>query len=210
MTAACSGREFALSRRNDFLREVGIQPSRLQLVKQVHGAEIIIADPEALIEPVPEADGLIIGSSGMAIGIQTADCIPVFFWDALQGVGALAHAGWRGIKAEIIPKMIHQLRSEFECKPSTLQIGLGPAIRKCCYEVGEEFQENFPAYYQKPAAGKAHIDLIQIAKDQLAKEGIPAPLILDSGICTACKGSHFFSARCDKTSERILSVLQIR
>lgn len=210
VTAVYSGREFPLAKRNAFLQALDIFPAQLQLVRQVHGAEIIIADPEGLIEPTPEGDGLIIGSSGVAIGILTADCIPVFFWDALQGVGGLAHAGWRGLKAGIIPKMIQTLRSEFETKPSTLQIAFGPAIRKCCYEVGEEFKDIFPPYYQHAATGKAHVDLLAIALDEAAAAGVPRAQVFDSGVCTACASSPFFSARRDKSPERILSVLQIR
>jgi YfiH family protein len=206
---ACSGREYPNAKRDLFLRDLGVPPSQLQLARQVHGAEIVIADPEEVTEPV-EADGLIIGSSGTAIGILTADCIPVFFWDALQGVGGLAHAGWKGLKAGIIPKMIQMLHAEFETRPSTIQMAFGPAIRKCCYEVGEEFQGIFPEYYEKPAAGKAHVDLIAIAADQAAREGVPRPQILDTGVCTSCQNKSFFSARKDKSPERILSVLQIK
>lgn len=210
VTAAFSGREFPAARREDFLRELGITPSNLQLVRQVHGAEIVIADSENKLDPAPEADGLIAGGSGTAIGILTADCIPAFFWDGFQGFGGLAHAGWRGLQAGILPKMVRLFRSEFETKPSTLQVTFGPAIHKCCYEVGEEFQHHFPAYYQAPAGQKAHLDLIAIAKDQLIEVGVPAQQIMDSGICTSCQNERFFSARRDKSPERILSVLQIR
>jgi polyphenol oxidase len=206
--AAYSGREYPFSQRDTFLKDLSIAPSSLRLVKQVHG-DVIITPCEG-DTGTPEGDGLIATDSGMTIGILTADCIPVFFWDAVQGIGALAHAGWRGLKAEIIPKMIRQLRADFETRPSTLQMAFGPAIRKCCYEVGEEFKEIFPEYYEKTGSSKAHIDLIAIARDQAVREGVPAPLIMDSGICTSCQNGRFFSARKDKSPERILSILHIK
>ena len=208
--AAYSGREYPNARHSSFLQELGILPSKLQLVRQVHGSEIVMADPETVLKPEPEADGLIVAYPGTAIGILTADCIPVFFWDTVQGIGGLAHAGWRGLKAGILAKMVQTLRAEFETKPSTLQIAFGPAIRKCCYEVGEEFKDIFPPYYEKPESQKAHLDLIAVAREQLSQARVPGPQIMDSGICTSCQKDRFFSARRDKSSERILSVLQIR
>ena len=210
--AAFSGREFPVSQRNSFLNQIQIDPQKIQWVRQVHGAEIIIADSENLIDPAPEADGLIVSSPGMAVGILTADCIPVFFWDPMQEVAGLAHAGWRGLKAGILSKMIQTLRREFESKPSTLQVALGPAICSRCYEVGEEFKEYFQDFYKKSEKipGKGHVDILGAAKSELIAEGIPAPLIWDSGICPSCQNERFFSARKEKTEERIASVIQLR
>ena len=211
VTAAFSGREFPAAKRNSFLNQIQIEPEKIQWVRQVHGAGIILADAENPIDPMPEADGLIVNSPGMALGILTADCVPVFFWDPMQEVAGLAHAGWRGLKAGIISKIVQRLRQEFESKPSTLQVALGPAIRSCCYEVGEEFKEFFPDFYiQSMVPGKGHVDLLGAAKAELTAAGVPAPLIWDSGICTSCQNARFFSARKEKTLERIASVIQLR
>ena len=209
--AASSSREFDRAHYNHFLERLGIPPESLQLVKQVHESEIIYTDGSEKLDASCEADGLITDMRRVAIGIQTADCIPVFFWDAVQKIGGIAHAGWRGVKAGIIPKMIEEFRGSFDSRPSTIQIAFGPAIRACCYEVGDEFQDYFPEHYQKAASeARGRADIVGAAKDQLLKSGLLSSQIFDSEICTVCQNQRFFSARREKTSERILSVLYIK
>lgn len=209
--AASSSREFDRAHYSDFLTRLGIPPETLQLVKQVHGDEIIFTDGSEPLDPELEGDGLITDMRRVAIGIQTADCIPVFFWDAVQKIGGVAHAGWRGVKAGIVPKMVRTFREDFDSRPSTIQVAFGPAIRACCYEVGDEFKDYFPEHYRKaPGADKGHADIVGAAKDQLIKTGLLTSQIFDSGICTVCQNQRFFSARREKTSDRILSVLYIK
>ncbi len=209
--AASSSREFDRAHYPDFLKQLGIPAESLQMVKQVHGDEIHFTDGSEKLDPEMEGDGLITDTRRVAIAVRTADCLPVFFWDAVQKIGGVAHAGWRGVKAGIIPKMIREFRENFDSRISTIQTAIGPSIRACCYEVGDEFQEYFPKHYQKKSGAlKGYADISGAAKDQLLAEGVLSSQIFDSGICTACENRRFFSARREKTDERILSVLFIK
>lgn len=208
--AVCSSRNYDLANRGKFLAELGIQPQSFFLPKQVHGDVIAYVDPSEPWDPAIEADGLITDQPRTALGIQTADCIPAFFFDSVQRVIGLAHAGWRGVKADILKKMVFRFQEDFESRPSTLQVAFGPCIRACCYEVGEEFKEHFPKTYQARTPGKGCMDMIAEATAQLISAGVSRPQIFDSNLCTSCQNQRFFSFRKEKTKERILSVLQIR
>ena len=56
---------------------------------------------------------------------------------------AAVHAGWRGALARVIEKAVGDMRRAFGSDPQKLIAALGPSIRACCYEVGEEVVEAF-------------------------------------------------------------------
>ena len=50
----------------------------------------------------PKADAMVTKTPGLALGILTADCVPVLMADGKAGIIAAAHAGWRGALAGIV------------------------------------------------------------------------------------------------------------
>lgn len=208
--AGFSGREFDNAHHSDFLAGLGISPSRFTKPKQIHGSEILLVDSMECVNEATEADGLMTQIPGLAIGIMTADCVPVFYWDPKNKVAGLAHAGWRGIHAGIVGKMLTLFSKYDSVRPETLQIALGPSIRQCCYEVGEEFKLYFPDYFEPVSdTPKGYVNLIKAVKEELLRRGVQRKNIFDCEICTSCSNAAFFSARRDKSPERILSVIQI-
>lgn len=209
--AASTYREISLAKRPPFLSSLGISPASLNLPKQVHQDTIVYCDGKTVVGETILADGLITDKPQVPLGIQTADCLPVFFWNPVDRVIGLAHAGWRGIQAGIIPWMIETFRFRFRSCACDFKVVLGPAIRSCCYEVGPEFETYFPVRYQPPLQGKQGcMDLSGEVLDQLSAAGVLEKNIYDSKLCTVCESQRFFSFRREKTDERILSVLQIR
>jgi len=73
------------------------------------------------------------------IGVLTADCLPVVFYDSESHVSAVAHAGWRGSLANILFKVINDLKENFNTNINNLHIWFGPSAGKCCYEVSSDF-----------------------------------------------------------------------
>jgi YfiH family protein len=208
--AASSPRDITLEKRPDFLSHLGINPAKLNLPKQVHEANIIFCDGKKIIDSSTFADGVYTNLSGVLLGIQTADCLAVFFWSPVDHVIGLAHAGWRGLKAGILPAMVKLFQKDFKVCACDIRVALGPSIRSCCYEVGKEFQDYFPEHYAAKDTSKGCMDLPAQAVDQLVREGVQEKWITDSGLCTVCQNDRFFSFRREKTEERILSVLQLR
>ena len=207
---AFSTREFDASKDLlFFLKSLGISPERSFTIKQVHGNHVVWARSPNLNETI-EADGIVTQEKGLALVIRTADCVPLFLWDPESQAVGLVHVGWRGAQKGIVRQAVEMLEQTFQSKPPRLLAALGPAIRECCYEVGEEFQNYFPGFVRE-SAGKHRFDLAGFVKSGLEALGIPKNSMIDSGICTACSVGRFFSARREsQETGRFPSVIMIK
>jgi YfiH family protein len=156
---------------------------------QVHGTEI------ASIETLPcQADGLMVSweSFDKPLAIKTADCLPIVI-EGGKGVIFL-HVGWRGLAQGILKKPEIQM-----IEPQ--RVFIGPSIHECCFEVSEDFRDNFPdSPYFKQIDNKYYFNLQEEAKRQL-RELFPVLLIEIAPLCTCCDET-LHSYRRDKTSER--------
>ena len=88
------------------------------------------------------------------------------------------------------------MQKKFNLEPRDLKVGLGPAIRACCYEVGKEFEEFGLGLIKKD--NRYFIDLIGANKRQILDTGVRQANIYDCGICTSCQSNEFFSYRKEK------------
>ncbi|MGA2984995.1 MAG: peptidoglycan editing factor PgeF [Terriglobia bacterium] len=91
----------------------------------------------------PAGDGLMTAEPGILLTIRIADCLPLLLVDPRRRVVAAVHAGWRGALARVIEKAVGDMRRTFGSDPQDLIAAVGPSIRACCYEVGEEVVEAF-------------------------------------------------------------------
>ena len=155
-------------------------------------------------EPVI-ADAVITEKKGILIGVQVADCVPILLYDRLQGVIAAVHAGWRGTAQEILKGTIRAMREGFASSPDNILVAIGPSIRQCCYEVGDEVEASVRSvtgegdYYIKKN-NKCFIDLSSANKIQALSMGIPEENIWQSEECTFCNPEKFHSYRYTKKS----------
>ena len=180
---------------------------------QVHGAEVhrVRAGDDRSkhddrLKPVltqePECDALWTDQRPMAIGIKVADCLPVTVIDTKNHLLANIHSGWRGTVQNITSKTLHAVPLD---PPQTIA-WLGPAIRVCCFEVGEEVAAKFDERWIDRTLGpKPHVDTAAITADVLRTRGIAR--IVDTGLCTRCEGSIFHSYRRDKQGGRNLAIV---
>jgi YfiH family protein len=183
-------------RTRDRVREVLEPQARLMLMRQVHGTELALA-PWA--EP-PAADAAGAEARGVALGIETADCLPVLFVDARTRRLAAAHAGWRGTAAGIVTRVVSWL-VERGSSAADLRVALGPCIGACCYEVGDELRPQFEpedrVLFRAGARGRPHLDLRAINERQLVAAGIRPEHIEHVAECTRCRPDLYFSFRRD-------------
>lgn len=104
-----------------------------------------------------KADGLVTKTKGLALGIATADCGPVLFYDPKAEVIGACHAGWRGAKAGIIKATLDEME-DLGANRSHIVTSIGPMIQQSHYEVGPEFPdligETYEMYFTK--AHKIH------------------------------------------------------
>ena len=119
----------------------------LVLAEQIHGASLAAietTDPPA--NPIAGCDGLTTRVRGLALVIRTADCLPIVVWDPIQEVVGLIHAGWRGLVSRLPMRVVSFVQRVYHSRPQDLWVGIGPAIRSCCYEVGKEFEPRFGSF----------------------------------------------------------------
>ena len=143
-------RENVQQNRRIFLRAINAIKSRdtwpLVTAKQIHSA-VIHHVTEVPSGPLT-GDGLMTNLPEVVISVRTADCLPVLLADKkTKAVGAF-HAGWRGTLARIVEKGVGEMQAKFGSKPKDIVAAIGPGIKRCCYEVSEEFRDKFAAQFE--------------------------------------------------------------
>lgn len=116
-----------------------LEPRRLALVHQVHGAAVVEVGSmggSGPGRPVAEADGLFTDAVGVPLAVRTADCVPVLL-AAPGGPVAAVHAGWRGAAACIVTEAVRRFVVR-GLAPGSLVAAIGPSIAGADYEVGDE------------------------------------------------------------------------
>ena len=54
-----------------------------------------------------KADAMITKTKGIALGVVTADCVPILLYDSKKKIVAAIHAGWKGAFKGIVKKVIN-------------------------------------------------------------------------------------------------------
>lgn len=167
---------------------VGVDLASVALPRQVHGPRVAEVHSGSR-EPVPGCDGLVTVSRTTTVGVLAADCVPILMTDG-RSVAAV-HAGWRGLVSGVIGNAADRL-------DRVRAAWVGPSIRACCYEVGNEVIEAFQEA-ELPVASADRVDPGEAAVASLRKVGVDA--VASSTECTSCD-ERFFSHRRDGTTGR--------
>jgi YfiH family protein len=162
-------------------------------IRQVHGARAIEVDAAGV---AGSGDVLVTRRPELALAVSTADCLGIVLWDEPRRGLAVVHAGWRGVLLGSVQTGLRWLRAGFPT--ANLRAAIGPGIRPCCFEVGEEVASLFPARHVRKASPRPHVDLAGVVRDQLEEAGLDAGSIFDLGACTACNPGLYFSHRRDR------------
>lgn len=191
------------------LRTSPAQPA-VRRARQVHGAHVVAAD-----EPgdLGEADAALATRAGVAVGVVTADCVPVLV--AAGGAVAAVHAGWRGLAGGVIPRALAALAERSAAAPIA---AIGPCIGPCCYEVDAPVLDALRARFgaaldpalRPSRPGHAHIDLAALARSALVAAGCAERDVgALAGACTRCDAERFHSFRRDGAAAgRLLSWIE--
>src|SRR5690242_2458808 len=142
-------RPIVVRNRKAFLASLA-RPSRTdqwQLIthRQIH-SDLIHLISEPMAHPIA-GDGLITATPGLLLAVLTADCLPVIIADPKHRAVGVFHAGWRGTAKRIVEKGVGEMRKHLASVPARLRAAIGPGIRSCCYQVGEEVRNTFDAQF---------------------------------------------------------------
>jgi polyphenol oxidase len=176
---------------------------RLALLHQVHSVTYVAARGRTGL--LGDGDALLENAPGHLVAVKTADCVPILLVDEEHRAVAAVHAGWRGTAGGIVSATIDRMREEFGTRPGLVHAAIGPAIGKCCYEVGAEVAAHFGE------TGRCHIDLVEANRRQAREAGIPDAQIYAARLCTRCGADDFYSYRREQEhAGRMLSFVGIR
>ncbi len=204
--------------RREAYRELGVNWEEMVCPSQVHGDKIFVAEDRdrgrGIFErstAIQDTDAVITSQTNLPIGILTADCLPVFIFDTEHRCGAVVHAGWKGIHKRLISKTVRRMTEEFDTSVSSLAVALGPAIRACCYAVGEDFLARFGSEFIEKRKNKLFFDMVRAVCSEFMSLNVEPGQIYDSRICTYCMGNEFFSFRREgNAAGRSMSVMEIK
>lgn len=194
--------------REALCKMLKIGTDRLIMPHQTHGTKSVIVDElfmqlsdEQRTEQLEGVDALITSLRGTAIGVSTADCVPVLIYDPVNEVAAAIHAGWRGTVAHIVSETFAHMLRKYGTRGEDCQAIIGPSICMECFEVGDEVYDAFKhagfnmSSIARRYSDKWHIDLWECNRLQLLDTRIDAHNIEVTGICTYAAYEKYFSAR---------------
>lgn len=160
-------------------KSISVTSTPLITCRQVHGNNIFNVDlqktsPQKIKEM--QGDGLVTNQPNVTIAILTADCLPILLVDKKQRAIGAVHAGRKGTDLSVVEMAIEKMKILFGSSPENIIAGIGPGIKKCCYEV----------------------DLFEANTQQMIKKGVPEQNIFSLNQCTSCRNDLFFSYRAEK------------
>lgn len=192
--------------------ESGRKVPAIQWVSQVHGTRVFIAGTSPV--STPEADAVYACGSPLALGVLTADCLPVLFCSEDGREIAVAHAGWRGLLGGVLEATL----DVFRASPTAVSAWLGPAIGPCHFEVGAEVRAAFcasavasdsaateAAFVAGAQPGKWLADLYALARIRLGRRGLAR--VHGHPVCTVCEHERFYSYRRQPVTGRFASLI---
>ena len=130
-----------LKNREIALKMIGLYKKKLIIPDQIHSSKIKIVDENSVNKNI-KADALLTKSNKVVLGILTADCAPIFFFDCKKNIVSVVHAGWKGAKKGIIKNTI-KLMLECGSKLNNIISCIGPCIGKESYKVKNDFFRKF-------------------------------------------------------------------
>ncbi|MBE6318236.1 MAG: peptidoglycan editing factor PgeF [Bacteroidales bacterium] len=198
--------------------ELGIGREALIIPRQTHSLNVAVVDSIPFsAERLEDIDALVTTLSGVAIAINTADCVPLVFVDDEAHVVAVAHSGWKGTVGRIASKTIEKM---IDCGADVkrIKVAMGPCICGDCFEVGNEVVEQFvkngfnnSQVILHGYGERCHIDLPQACRQALVEFGVLDENIAMPTDCSRCNPAKFFSARrLGINSGRTLTIAMIK
>ncbi len=200
-------RETVLHNLELFSEAVGVKSDSVISLGQIHSTKVLTVNESHrglgyYSASDEKCDGYAANTSGITLGIKTADCVPILMCDEKAGVIGAVHAGWRGTVSGIAAECVRKMTA-LGAKADNINVAIGPAIHACCYEVGKDFRDSvssiagadFADRFIKSEGGKLHADIVSMNRHIMLESGISDGSIDIAKYCTCCHPELFFSHR---------------
>lgn len=153
----------------------GVDPANVAFLHQVHGNAVARIDAgNGVRRPAATADAAYTVAPNVALAICVADCVPVVV--AGPGVIGVAHCGWRGTVAGVLPALLARMRDAVRRHAVEMRVAIGPHISESAYRVGDDVVSAFRASALDDAvvvrADRSHVDLGMAVRLQAQRAGV--------------------------------------
>ncbi|NLW63969.1 MAG: peptidoglycan editing factor PgeF [Syntrophomonadaceae bacterium] len=201
--------ELVMANRDLVGRSLGFGLDRMVCCEQVHGREVAVVNRRhagrgaySLDDALKGCDAMVTNTSGVFLTAFFADCFPLYFFDPVKRVVALAHSGWKGTALRIAEATLKVMKSEFGCRSKDILVFIGPGIGPECFGINAQrknqveglftFSDKIIYSYNE---NRFVWDLELTNRLILKESGIPEENIESCHLCTSCHQDQFFSYR---------------
>ena len=175
---------------------MAVEKTKLILMHQTHSNKVVEVKKNNYRKKII-ADAMVTQMRDLAIGVVTADCVPIIVYDIKNQIVGCIHAGWKGAFSGVIDntiKKIKRLKSK-----NKIYAGVGPCIGNKSYEVDLKFYKKFVSkswknkiYFTQKTKTKKLFNLRKFVADRLFKLGVKVDHVDKD---TFAEKSNFFSNR---------------
>ena len=177
-------------------KTMAVERAKLILMHQTHSNKVVEITKKNY-KKIIVADAMITQMRNLAIGVVTADCVPIIFCDTKSQVAGCIHAGWKGAFSGIVENTIQKVQKlNFKNK---IYASVGPCIGNKSYEVDIKFYKKFVSkswkykiYFKEKNKTKKLFNLRKFVADKLLKLGVKVDHVNKD---TFSEKSNFFSFR---------------
>ena len=152
-------------------KKMKVEKNKLILMYQTHSNRVKIINEKNYKKKI-NADAIITKMKSTALGVVTADCVPIILYDTKNEVIGCIHAGWRGAFSGIIKNTISKIKNINS--NNNIYASVGPCIGKKSYEVDLVFFKKFikkskksKKYFSSKNSHKKFFDLRKFVTDKL-------------------------------------------
>ena len=177
-------------------KKMNVRRNKLILMHQTHSNKVVEIKKNNYKKRII-ADAIITKMKGFALGVVTADCVPIILYDAKNEIVGCIHAGWKGAFLGIIKNTITKIKKIGS--DSKIYACVGPCIGKKSYEVDKDFYKMFisrsknnKVYFSKKNKIKKLFNLRKFVTDKLVKANIKVDQVDRD---TFAEKGNFFSYR---------------
>ena len=177
-------------------KKMDVGKDKLILMHQTHSNKVVEIKKNNYKKKIV-ADAMITKMKGFALGVVTADCVPILLYDTKNEIVGCIHAGWKGAFSDIIQKTITKIKKI--SSNNKIYACVGPCIDKKSYEVDEIFYKMFvdksknnKIYFSNKNKTKKLFNLRKFVSNKLIKANINVDQVDRN---TFAEKSNFFSYR---------------
>jgi len=175
---------------------MGVEKNKLILMHQTHSNKVIEITRNNLKKKI-KADAIVTKMKGIALGVVTADCVPIILYDVKNQIIGCIHSGWKGAYSDIVKNTINKIK---KMSPNnSIYACLGPCIAQKSYEVDSIFFKKFvnlskknKKYFSNKNSNKKLFNLRRFVTDKLIDHKVRVDHVNKD---TYAQKSNFFSYR---------------